>query len=81
MGEGLLTEMEMTQNQLLYQSPPQHKRQLTNVGDIEHLDQPVGSSTGRRVSFLGASVDLSLFQEAWLVSASSRQLARFQGLL
>lgn len=56
MGEGLLTGMEMTQKELLHQSPPQHKRQVTNVWEIEHLDQPLGSSTGRRVSFLGASV-------------------------
>lgn len=42
---------------------------------MEHTLQSAGSSTCWRVSFSGRSVGLSLFQEAQLVSASSRLLA------
>lgn len=43
---------------------------------VVYTAQPTGSSAGWRVpvAFPGSSVALTLFQSAWLLSASSRQL-------
>ena len=48
--------------------------------NLEHTAQHVGSSTGWRVSFQRDSVGRRLFQAAWLVSASSKQLVLSQSL-
>lgn len=58
--------------------PTQHGRQLTNLGNLKHTAVPAGSSTGWREPLLGASVGLSLFLVAQLVSPSSRQLVLSQ---
>ena len=39
----------------------------TPAGNIEHTAQPTGSSTGLRVSSLGASAGLHLFQTGWFL--------------
>jgi hypothetical protein len=70
MGEGILTGIEMTQRQLHFQSPP-------SISDSSQSWEPgahcTGRSAGWSLAFPGASVALNLFEEAWLVSASSRQ--------
>jgi hypothetical protein len=48
---------------------------------LEHTAQPAGSSTSWNVFFPSDSVDLHLFQSAWLISVSSRQLVWSQSLL
>ena len=55
--------------------------QLMKARNLEHPAQPEGNSENWRVSFLSDSVGLNLFQVAWLVTASSRQLVWPQSLL
>lgn len=62
-------EAGMTQSQLHYQSTLQHRLYLAKAENLEHTAQPKGSSTGWRVSFLGGSVNLILFQESSLLPA------------
>jgi hypothetical protein len=49
--------------------------------NLENTAQPEGNSENWKVSFLSDSVGLNLFQVAWLVTASSRQLVWPQSLL
>ena len=52
------------------------------TGDLEHIVQPISSSTGWTVSFPSFLAGLNLLiQAAWLVSASSRQLVWSWSLL
>ena len=44
-GEGLLTETEMTQRRLYHQSPPWQGWQLSPAGNLEQTAQPVYNST------------------------------------
>jgi hypothetical protein len=70
--EALPTEAEMTQRQLHHQRPPQHEWQVTEAGNLEPSVEPAGSSAGWQVAFSCDLVGLNLFQEAGLVSESSR---------
>lgn len=72
-GEGFLTGAEMVHRQLHHNSPPQHWRQLTQSGNLEHSTKPIGGSSGWRRSYPRPSVLSFLFQAAQLVSSSSRQ--------
>ena len=53
MGEGLLTEAEMTQRQLHYPNPRQQWGTAHEAGSLEHTAQAADISPGGRVSFQG----------------------------
>lgn len=59
---------EMTVRQPHHQNPSMYAG--LKAGNLECTAQPAGSSTGRRVSFRGASVGLNTL----LLSASAKQL-------
>lgn len=61
---------EVTQKLLHHQSPLQHGWQLPKQGIWSTFAQPSGSSIGWRVTFLGASVGLNLFQAVLFVWVS-----------
>lgn len=64
----------------IIKSPSQHGWWLMASGNVWFPAQLTGSSTIWSVSFPGSSVSLSLFQEAWLVCTSSRQLGLSESL-
>ena len=79
-GEGSLTGAGVTQRQLHHQSPPPGLVTAHKAGTLEQAAQLAGSSSSWRVSFPGASGALNLFQEVWMIYASSRLLVRSQSL-
>lgn len=62
--EWFLIAAEMTQRKLHHQNLPQHRWQLTTVGNLKHTAQPLGSSVGQRMSFPSESFGVNLFQAA-----------------
>ena len=71
---GYLQEQKWFKDNSITKAHPQH------LGNLKHTAQPAGSSTGWRMSFPGASVDLKINQASCLVSASSRKLGWSQRL-
>lgn len=70
----------MTHGQLYHQG---YQSVVTahKTGDMEHPTQAAGSKVGWRESFLSDSLRLNLFQAAWLVTASLKQLVWPQSTL
>lgn len=68
-----LTGTEVTQRQLYHKCQPQHGWQLTYLANWAHCT--VCNSSTVWTKSVPSDSGLFLFQEAWLVSAASRQMA------
>jgi hypothetical protein len=67
MNQRLLTGIEMTQRQLHHQKPTPYGWWILRVWTPEITIWLSGSSTDRKVSLLGSSVDINLFQATGLM--------------